>query len=60
MNVCVTEKPRFKLWEHEALSQVGWERGRGGSWSRVSRASEAGEGLGPGNRGTGPGTFEQV
>lgn len=67
MSVWVTEKQRFKLREHEAPSQVGWESGRGnwsgaqgGSWWGMNRASGPGEGLGPGNKGTGSGTFEQV
>lgn len=62
VDVWVTE-----LRGHEAPSQGVWERGRGswsdaqgGHWCGMSRANRAEEGLGPGNRGTGPGTFERV
>lgn len=56
-----------ELREQEASSPGGWEKGRGrwspaqgGCSSGMSRASRAGDRLGPGNRGTGSGIYEQV
>lgn len=67
MDMWVTERQRFKLREHETPSQVGRGRGRGSwrgtqgdCWWGMSTAGRTGEGLSPRDRGTGPGTFEQV